>query len=73
MKLSKVVFTHPTAVFGETVSVLTVEPSGYATQVDSIEVAPLGLLVTKGDTVAWVPHSKAEGGQVVAEPKGGKK
>jgi hypothetical protein len=72
MKLTKVVFTHPTHVFGEAVSVLTVEPSGYATRVESIEVHPLGLLITKGKLVAWVPHSKAEGGQVVQE-KGGKK
>ena len=77
MKLSKVVFSEPTAVFGgDTTSVLTVPDDAKAPRVgqyvDSIEVHPLGLLITRGEVVAWVPHSKAEGGQVVreAEKKG---
>jgi hypothetical protein len=70
MKLSKVVFTHPVQVFGsESVSVLDTSPTSSASRVDSIEVTPVGLLISKGDVVAWVPHSKAEGGQVVLERK----
>ncbi|HVJ13841.1 MAG TPA: hypothetical protein VM686_00310 [Polyangiaceae bacterium] len=76
MRLSKVVFANNTAVFGgDTVSVLIVPDDPKAPRtgqyVDSIEVTPLGLLITRGDVVAWVPHSKAEGGQVIPA-KGGK-
>jgi hypothetical protein len=70
MKLSTVVFTHPTHVFGgESVTVLTTDQASSAQRVDSIEVTPLGLVISRGDVVAWVAHSKAEGGQVVVEKK----
>jgi hypothetical protein len=65
MKLSKVVFTHPVQVFGgESVSVLDTSPTSNAARVDSIEVTPLGLLITRGETVAWVPSDAADAGQV---------
>lgn len=72
MKLSKVIFTHPVLVFpGDTVSVLSTDQNGSANRVDSIEVTPLGLVITRGELQAWVPSESAEGGQVVVE-KGGK-
>jgi hypothetical protein len=65
MKLSKVVFTHPVQVFGgESVSVLDTSPTSSALRVDSIEVTPLGLVVTRGDVAAWVPCDAAEAGVV---------
>lgn len=71
MKLSKVVFTHHTAVFpGDTVAVLSTDQNGSTQRVDSIEVTPLGLVIVRGDLTAWVPLANAEGGQV---EKGGKK
>lgn len=79
MKLSKVVFTHPTQVFGgESVSVLLVPDAPEAPRaggfVDSIEVTPLGLRITRGELVAWVPSEAAESGQVVpaSQPPKGK-
>lgn len=78
MKLSKVVFTHPTAVFGgDTTNVLQVAPGPDVPRtgsfVDSIEVTPLGLLITRGDAVAWVPGEAAESGIVDRDVKPGKK
>jgi hypothetical protein len=70
MKLSKVVFTHPVQVFGgESVSVLDTSPTSSALRVDSIEVTPIGLVVTRGEAVAWVPCDAAEAGVVAAEAK----
>jgi hypothetical protein len=70
MKLSKVVFTHPTLVFpGDTVSVLSTDQTGSANRVDSIEVTPLGLVIVRGDLTAWVPIQNAEGGQMAEKGK----
>ncbi len=72
MKLSKVVFTHPTQVFGgESVSVVSADGSG-GSPVDAIEVTPVGLVITRGEVMAWVPAEAAEAG-IVAPEKGGKK
>lgn len=71
MKLSKVVFTHQVQVFGgDSVAVLDTDPKSNAPRVDSIEVTPLGLLITRGDVQAWVPSEAAEAGVVAQELKG---
>jgi hypothetical protein len=67
MKLNRLVFTHPVQVFGgESVSVLSADPSSNAARCDSIEVTPLGLVITRGDVQAWVPCDAAEAG--IVEP-----
>jgi hypothetical protein len=71
MKLSKVVFTHQVQVFGgDSVAVLDTSPTSSAVRVDSIEVTPLGLVITRDDVQAWVPAEAADAGVVLAEPKG---
>lgn len=68
MKLTKVILTYPIAVFGrESTTILCTDPAQVPSTgaiVDSIEVTPLGLVVTKGDLVDWLPLKAADRGAI---------
>jgi flagella basal body P-ring formation protein FlgA len=67
MKLNRLVFTHPVSVFGgDSIAVLETDQTSQAPRCDSIEVTPLGLVITRGDVQAWVPCDAAEAG--IVEP-----
>jgi hypothetical protein len=65
---SKITFTHPRFVLGETVGMLSTEPNQASRRVDSIEADGYWVLITRGDETRAVPSSCIEEATPLPQP-----